>query len=64
MWYKIVSWALQKLLPAEKKAIVLQLLTELVDSKTHNIDKQFAEVIMTKVVKSQGNSITAYVLKD
>lgn len=47
-----------------KKAILLRLLDDILDSKTHSIDKQLGELIVAKVIKSTGNNITAFIVRD
>lgn len=47
-----------------KKALVLMLLDDILDSKTTTVDKQLGELIVSKVIKSTGNNITAFIVKD
>ena len=64
MIYKLVMWLIGRMSVGEKKAIVLGVLQEVVHSKTSTIDPEFAEAVMVQVVKSRGNNVTAYLVKE
>lgn len=64
MIYKLVLWLMKFVSDNEKKAIVLMLLQDTVQSKTNSIDPGFAELVMRQVVKSRGNKVAAYIVKE
>jgi hypothetical protein len=47
-----------------KKKLIITLLDDLVSGFTSNIDKELAELILRKVIKSTGNKITAFIVRD
>jgi hypothetical protein len=61
---KIILWVIRKLGRAKQKAIVLSVLEDLVNSKDSQIDKAFGELVVATVIKSTGNNITAFIVKD
>lgn len=62
MILKLVMWLIGRMSVAEKKAIALGVLQEVVQSKTSTIDPGFAEAVMAQVVRSKGNKVTAYLV--
>jgi hypothetical protein len=62
--YKVVKWLVKWLSRGEQKALVLDVLFDLVNSRDSQIDKVFGEQVVATVVKSTGNNITAFIVKD
>ena len=52
MYVKFVMWLISFMTGAQKKAVVLQTLDDIVDSRTNSIDKQTAELVLRKVIIS------------
>jgi len=59
-----MKWLLKRLSWRYKKKIVLFLLQDMLDSKTSSIDNKTAERIITLAIKSRGNKITSFIIKD
>lgn len=49
---------------AEKKAVIIALVMDIVEGTTSSIDKEMGELLLTEVIKSTGNNITAFIVKD
>ncbi len=48
----------------EQKKLALYILINILNSKNSKIDNKVAEEIITTVIKSKGNKITSFILKD
>jgi hypothetical protein len=64
MKLKLILWLLSLCSPAEKKVVLLKTLDDILESKTTTVDKQLGELVVSKVIKSTGNNITAFIVKD
>lgn len=60
---KLILWMIGMTSPATKKMILIRILDDILDSRSASIDKQLGEMIVSKVIKSTGNDITAFVVK-
>ena len=63
MFRQFVVWCIRKMSRANQKAVLIELLDEIVESRDATIDKQLGELIIAKVVKSTGNDITAFIVR-
>lgn len=64
MVYKLILWLLKFTSREQQKAITLGILDSILRSKDSSIDKQFAEMVVEKCIRSTGNKITAFIVKD
>jgi len=60
----LILWMISKLSRGSQKSIVLKLLNVILLSKDSSIDNKTAEKIVTMAIKSQGNTITSFIIKD
>ena len=60
----MVIWLVKVLSRHEQKAIALYVLEDILTSKDSSIDSQYAELVVEKCIKSTGNKITAFLVKD
>jgi hypothetical protein len=61
---RIILWLLSFLDDGVKLELADQLLTEVLESNTHTINNVYAEHIITTIIKSQGNKIQEFIVKD
>lgn len=61
---RIILWLLKFVDAGTKLEIADMLLTDVLGSKTHTINNEYAEHIITTVIKSQGNKIQEFIVKD
>ncbi len=61
---KFTLWLVSKLPDIDKKELAVNLLDEVLSSKDTAIDNTTAERIITNTIKSVGNKVTAFVVKD
>jgi hypothetical protein len=61
---RIILWLLSFLDDGVKLELADQLLTEVLESNTHTINNVYAEHIITTIIKSQGNKIKEFIVKD
>jgi len=59
-----MKWLLKKFTWRYKKNLVIFLLEDILNSKTSAIDNKTAEKIITLAIKSRGNKITSFIIKD
>ncbi len=59
-----MNWILDKLSRKTQKIIIMYLLEQIVNSKDSSIDNAMAENIITLAVKSVGNKVTSFIIKD
>jgi len=64
MLSKFIAWLLFKLNRGEQKMLIIKLLKAIVDSEDSSIDNKTAETIITLAVKSVGNKVTSFIIKD
>jgi hypothetical protein len=60
----MLKWILRRMSRSKQKSIVLFLLGELVNSKDSSIDNATAETIISLAIKSNGNKVTSFIIKD
>jgi len=60
----MIKWFLKRLSWKTKKILTLFLLEDILKSKTSSIDNATAEKIITMAVKSRGNKVTGFTIKD
>ena len=63
MMYRLIKWLITFLPMVSKKQLIVDLLDNILASKTHSLLPAEAEIIISKVIKSSGNDITAFIVK-
>ena len=61
---KLIMWLMTFISDGDKLIIADMLLTDVLKSKKATIDNVYAEKIITTVIKSQGNKIQEFIVKD
>ena len=61
---KLIIWMIGMLSNADKLVLADILLTDVLKSKDATITNEYAERIITTVIKSQGNKIQEFIVKD
>jgi hypothetical protein len=61
---RIILWLLNFLDYGTKLELADRLLTEVLESNTYTINNIYAEHIITTVIKSKGNKIQEFIVKD
>ena len=61
---RLVRWLIKKLTHGNQKTIIIAVLQDIVNSKTSSIDNKTAEIIISLAVKSAGNKVTSFTIKD
>ena len=59
-----MKWILKKCTWNYKKKIILFLLQDILEGKGTSIDNKTAEDIITMAIKSNGNKVTSFIIKD
>ena len=60
----MISWIVKKLSYKKQKKIAIQVLTDLLNSEREAIDNKTAEQLISLIVKSKGNKVTHFIVKD
>lgn len=61
---RFIKWLITKISDENKKALLIHLMDDIVDGTTSSIDKVTAERLLVKIIKSVGNSISAFIVRD
>lgn len=64
MWIKFVKWLVDKLSDFNKVELAEDLLKDIQTGATYSISDTRAKEIIETVVKSSGNKVVDYILKD
>lgn len=64
MWYKVVRWLAKRLDSKNKVELAEVMLKDVQESEDYSIKSAKAEVILETVIKSNGNKITDFILRD
>ena len=60
----MIKWMINRLGYQAKKSLALYILEDILNSSDSNIDNKVAEQIITTVIKSKGNKVSSFILKD
>ena len=60
----MIKFLFNRLSRARQKAFIIEALDNLLSSKDTTIDQQTAILLIEKITASQGNTITAFIMKD
>lgn len=64
MLFKLVMWLVGFMSDQDKLKVADLTLSEVLASKYYNITPEYAEKIITTVIKSNGNKITDFIVRD
>ena len=60
----MISWIVRKLSYNTQKKIAIQVMLDLLNSKNGSVDNKTAEQLISLIVKSKGNKVSSFIVKD